>query len=74
MPVGLLSASQRDQLSRFPDDVSPGELRRYFELSEDELAAVRSVRGATNRLGFALQLSALRLMGFAPDGSVRGSV
>ncbi len=67
MPVGLLSAAQRERLSRFPDDVSLGELRRYFELSGGELSAVRSVRGATNRLGFALQLCALRLMGFAPD-------
>ncbi len=67
MPVRLLSDAQRERLSRFPDDVSAEELRRHFTLSEPELSVVRKLRGASNRLGFALQLCALRLMGFAPD-------
>jgi hypothetical protein len=38
-----------------------------FTLSEAELELVQTHRGEHNRLGFALQLVALKLLGFAPD-------
>jgi len=57
-----------------PDAGCPAQLLAFDPAEEmqclgdaTELSAVRLVRGATNRLGFALQLCALRLMGFAPD-------
>jgi len=58
VPVRLLSDAQRERLSRFPDDVSAEELRRHFTLSQPELSVVLGLRGAGNRLGFALQLCA----------------
>jgi len=48
------------------------KLRRHFTLSEDELGVVRGMRGASNRLGFALQLCALRLITKRPLRSPRG--
>ena len=38
-----------------------------FTLSESNLEFVKQQRGDHNRLGFALQLCALRYLGFCPD-------
>jgi TnpA family transposase len=43
------------------------DLIRYFTLSRSDLDLVRRQRGDQNRIGFALQLCALRYMGFCPD-------
>ena len=66
MPVRLLSAAERDRLSRFPPEVSREDLAAHFTLSDADLDAVRHLRGDPSRLGFALQLAALRLLGFVP--------
>jgi TnpA family transposase len=67
MPVRLLTAAERDRLSRFPAEVSPEDLAAYVTLSDADLGAVRQQRGDANRLGFAVQLVALRFLGFVPD-------
>ncbi|HIG74801.1 MAG TPA: Tn3 family transposase [Bacteroidetes bacterium] len=67
MPVRLLTAVERDRLSRFPADVSLEDLAAYATLSGADLDVVRVQRGDTNQLGFAVQLVALRFLGFVPD-------
>ena len=48
---------------RFPTRIS----RAFFLLSEADQTAINHQREAHTRLGFALQLCALRYLGFAPD-------
>lgn len=67
MPVGFFTEAERERLGRFPAEISPEELITYFTLTATDLAQVRAHRGEPNRLGFALQLSALRYLGFCPD-------
>ncbi len=59
----LLKPQQRQILTVIPDDLSEREIARYFTLSADDLVIIRQQRGKTNRLGFALQLCALRFPG-----------
>src|SRR6266567_6230820 len=67
MPIGFLTDADRDRLNRFPTDIAPTDLLTYFTLSEAELELIQAHRSDHNRLGFALQLVALKLLGFAPD-------
>jgi len=66
MPIGFLTDAERDRLNCFPTDIAPTDLSAYFTVSETDLEFVRFHRGDHNRLGVALQLVALRLLGFAP--------
>lgn len=66
MPGRFLSEKERARLSQFPGEVTSHDLAAYFTLTEADLAQVAGLRGEPNRLGFAVQLAALRLMGFAP--------
>lgn len=58
----LLSEAQRTRLSTIPE-MEERELVRYHTLSESDLAAISIRRGATNRLGFAVQMCLLRYPG-----------
>jgi hypothetical protein len=66
----FLSGAERDKLSSYPVDIESGDLGRFFTLSSKNLSLVLQQRGEHNRLGFALQLSSLRYLGFiGTDGS-----
>ncbi|MCA1648389.1 MAG: DUF4158 domain-containing protein [Chloroflexi bacterium] len=67
MPIGFLTDADRDRLNRFPTDVAPADLLTYFTLSETDLELVQTHRGDHNRLGCALQLVAVKFLGFSPD-------
>jgi TnpA family transposase len=67
MPGQFLTEAERERLRRFPAEIPPGDVIAYFTLSPADLAQVRHQRGDHNRLGFALQLGALRYLGFSPD-------
>lgn len=67
MPGSFLTQAQQDRLGRFPDEISQEELLTYFMLSDGDLAAACRLRGDHNRLGYVLQLSAVRFMGFVPE-------
>ena len=67
MPGQFLTEAERARLTRFPTDLSTEDLSAYFTLTAADKALVQQQRGAHNRLGFALQVGALRLMGFCPD-------
>ena len=62
-----MSDAQREQLSGFPPEVDAEVLDRFFTLSGADLAEVRRRHGDSNRLGWALQLCGLRMLGFCPD-------
>ncbi len=67
MPIGFLSEAERARLNHLPPDVPPQDLLAAFTLSDADLALVHTHRGEHNQLGFAVQLTALRYLGFAPD-------
>src|SRR2546422_9874445 len=67
MPIGFLTATERDRLNHFPTPIPDEDLRAFFLLSEDDQHVINHQREAHPRLGFALQLCALRYLGFAPD-------
>jgi hypothetical protein len=57
----LLSAEQRTRLFGIPSD--PAALAKFYVLSGEDLALVRTKRRPSNRLGFAVQLCVLRYPG-----------
>jgi TnpA family transposase len=67
MPIAFLTAAERDRLNRFPAQIPDDDLSAFFLLSEADHTAINHYREAHTRLGFALQLCALRYLGFAPD-------
>ena len=60
----LLSSEQRTRLFSIPID--PAEMARHYVLNAEDLALIRTKRRAVNRLGFAVQLCALRHPGRVP--------
>jgi TnpA family transposase len=67
MPIGFLTQAERDRLNRFPDHIPHNDLIAFFTLSVSDQDQARRQRGEHNCLGFALQLCALRYLGFVPD-------
>jgi TnpA family transposase len=67
MPIGFLTRTERERLNRFPTQIPDEDLRVFFLLSEADQTAITKQREAHTRLGFAMQLCALRYLGFAPD-------
>jgi TnpA family transposase len=67
VPVGFLSDAERERLDRFPAQVVPGDIETYFTLSRADRRQIPRTAPPANRLGFALQLGALRFLGFCPD-------
>ena len=59
--------TERDRLNRFPAQIPDEDLRVFFLLSDADQTAINKQREAHTRLGFAMQLCALRYLGFAPD-------
>lgn len=66
MPGSFLNDTERERLRGFPAEISSEDLIGYFTLSERDQLLVRGQRRAHNRLGFALQVCALRYLGFVP--------
>ena len=66
MPASIFSETEWARLARFPEEIPGDDLIRAFTLTgaDRDLVAIR--RGAANRLGLALQLCALRYLGFVP--------
>ena len=55
------------QLDSFPTPITRGDILTYFTLSSADRRRIPRTTSAANRLGFALQLGALRYPGFSPD-------
>ena len=67
MPIGFLSDAERERLDSFPAQVVPGDIETYFTLSRADRRQIPRTASPANRLGFAIQLGALRFLGFCPD-------
>lgn len=67
MSVGFLTQADRERFNRLPDTIAHNVLVAFFLLTAPDLAQVQRCREETTRLGFALQLCALRFFGFVPD-------
>src|SRR5262249_44295767 len=67
VPIGFLTDAERERLDSFPAQVTRGDILTYFTLSRADRCQIPRTTSAANRLGFALQLGALRYLGFSPD-------
>jgi TnpA family transposase len=67
MPVSFLTEDERERLQHFPAEISQSDVTAFFTLSYTDMALVRKQRGNHSRLGFSLQLCALRYLGYSPD-------
>lgn len=63
MAVDFLSDEQAAGFGRFPDEVSREDLERFCWLDDADLAVAGRRRGMHNRLGFAVQLATVRVLG-----------
>jgi hypothetical protein len=64
--AGFLTDSERARLNGFPAEVPYSDLVAYFTLTASDRRQVPKTSSAVNRMGFALQLGALRYLGFCP--------
>lgn len=67
MASHLLAALQRAKLEQFPQEISADDLNTYFRFTLADREHIDDLRGPTNQFRFALQLCALRYLGFCPD-------
>lgn len=66
MASGGLPAEELQRLSTWPAEVARSDLAAHFTFWLEDLRWVRSHRGAVERIGLAVQLAALRFLGFIP--------
>jgi hypothetical protein len=66
MPSTFLTLKEREQLTGFPDEIPQWDLITSFTLTEHDGSLIDTYQSATNRLGTALQLCAVRYLGFCP--------
>lgn len=67
MPGQFLTRKEKERLSQFPASIPQDDLITFFTLTPSDLNQLPIKSADYNRLGFALQLCALRYMGFCPD-------
>ena len=67
MPTQLFTEAERARRNLFPETIAYEDLVAFFTLSERDIDSIPRYSAVHNRLGYALQLCALRFMGFVPD-------
>ncbi len=67
MPGQFFTKAEREKFQSFPSEPTEADIITFFPLSSQEIALVKKRSGNLNRLAFAIQLGALRYLGFVPD-------
>ncbi len=66
MPVEILSAAQRSEWERFPEEIDERALAKCFSFPDDELERIVERRGIHPRFAVAATIGSLRWLGFVP--------
>jgi hypothetical protein len=66
MPGTFLTAKERARLASFPDAIPHWDLITSFTLTDADHTFIQTYRSGPYRLGVALQLGAVRYLGFCP--------
>jgi len=66
MPVEILTASQRAEWERFPEEIDEASLSAFFSFADDELELIAGHRDIHGRFAIAVSVGALRWLGFVP--------
>ena len=67
MPIRYLSDPELARLSSWPDEIAAEDAVTYFTLSTDDLSWRAGSNRQQNRLGVAMELTALPWPGWIPD-------
>lgn len=63
MPVNFLTDEQNQTYARYHDKLTQAQLDKYFYLDDRDRNLIESCRRNYNKLGYALQLTAVRFLG-----------
>jgi uncharacterized protein DUF4158 len=63
MPVDFLTNKQKESYGRFPKELAPEILHKYFHLDDYDKSLIKGCRRGHNKLGYALQLTTVRVIG-----------
>jgi TnpA family transposase len=66
MPERWMTEAEIVRFTSYPTEIPEADLVTFFTLSESDHGLLAALRGDDSRLGFALQLCALRYLGFVP--------
>ncbi len=66
MPVEILTASQRAEWERVPEEIDEASLAAFFTFADDELERIAVHRDIHGRFAIAVAVGALRWLGFVP--------
>lgn len=67
MSLPILTGADRDAFDRFPAEINDRELGAFFTLIDDDLERITAVHDAAARFVLAVEVGAVRWLGFIPD-------
>jgi hypothetical protein len=67
MSLPILTGADRDAFDEFPAEITDRELAAFFTLTDDDVERIVTVHDAAARLVLAVEVGAVRWLGFIPD-------